>query len=38
MIRPVGDLGLYLAGADAFPDYEARGRGSATTTASGATS
>jgi uncharacterized protein YcaQ len=22
MIRPVGDLGLYLAGADAFPDYE----------------
>src|SRR5436189_3428554 len=20
MIRPVGDLGLYLAGADAFPD------------------
>ena len=22
MIRPVGDLRLYLAGADAFPDYE----------------
>ena len=22
MVRPVGDLGLYLAGADAFPDYE----------------
>ena len=22
MIRPVGNLGLYLAGADAFPDYE----------------
>jgi uncharacterized protein YcaQ len=22
MIRPVGDLGLYLAGADQFPDYE----------------
>src|SRR4029078_3076374 len=22
MIRPVGDLGLYLAGADALPDYE----------------
>jgi uncharacterized protein YcaQ len=22
MIRPVGDLGLYLAGADGFPDYE----------------
>jgi uncharacterized protein YcaQ len=22
MIRPIGDLGLYLAGADEFPDYE----------------
>src|SRR6185437_9406114 len=22
MVRPVGDLGLYLAGASGFPDYE----------------
>jgi hypothetical protein len=38
MIRPIGDLGLYLAGAEDWPRYRQPGTGSATTTASGATS
>ena len=38
MVRPMGDLGLYLAGAADWPSYDARAPGSATTTASGATS
>ena len=39
LVRPMSDLGLYLAGAADWPSYEqARAPGSATTTASGATS
>ena len=37
LVRPMSDLGLYLAGAADCPAYERRTSGSATTTASGAT-
>jgi uncharacterized protein len=38
LVRPMSDLGLYLAGASDRPTTNARAPGSATTTASGATS
>ena len=38
MVRPMGDLGLYLAGAAEWPTYERTRPGSATTTRSAATS